>query len=110
MGVGAYKITGGSSGGWLEFHAMITLFALAIGLGLFAFSGTGLLVAGWGVVNFDAWLESLKSANTPEEFKRNNAATAAALLIGFLGLQNFGGQAIGVWIFAEGMAFLMGLI
>jgi len=109
-GVGAYKISGGGSGSFLQFAFMIALFAIVIGLGVAAFSSGGLLAAIWGAYNFDSWLDSIKKAQNYRDFNQANSSSAFALSLGFLGLAKFGAEGASVLIFAEAISFLLGMI
>lgn len=91
-GAGAYKISGGSNGGFL-LAFLVTVLAFIVAISLLA-SGTllgvlgGAILFGWEYLNTVSWIDSIYSANTPQEF---NQANAAQFLIGIMALYPAGG-------------------
>lgn len=72
--------------------------------------GVGLLAAAWAVINFGFWTNSIRNAKNEQQFNQANAVAALALSLSFLGLGALGAEGIALLIFAEGFAFLLGLI
>lgn len=110
--MGAYKISGGVSGGVLPFLTTLIVgiaFAAIISVGVLT-GGWALLAAGWAAMNFLMWASAIEDADNWEELNALNLVTTLGLSLGVIGLFKLGIQAIPLIITGEGFAFLLGLI
>ncbi len=111
-GVGAYKISGGASGGVLPFLTTLVIFvafAAIISVGLLT-GGWALLGAGFAFANFLMWANAMGDAESWEELNALHLVTTLGLSLGAIALFKLGIQALPLMITGEGFAFLLGLI
>lgn len=111
-GVGAYKISGGASGGILPFLTTLIIFiafAAIITAGVLT-GGWALLGAGLAFGNFLMWTNAVSNADNWDELNALNLLTVLGLSLGVISMFKLGLQAIPLIITGEGFAFLFGLI
>jgi len=106
-GVGAYKITGGVSGGFLVVLALFSFVFIAMilspYLSLVSVSGA-LLIAAFGF-----WVQGINKANNFQDFNNNNLTAALGLVIAITGLL-LAPAAFPVILFGELMALMLSQI
>ncbi len=105
-GAGAYKIAGGGNGAFIVF----AMFAAIIIGALLSGGAIGLFAAAWAGVGFYSWVKGMGDAQNPQEFNENNLVAVLSLLIGLTGIAAFGAKGVAILVFAEAMAFFLGVI
>ncbi|MBS3804675.1 MAG: transglutaminase family protein [Oleiphilaceae bacterium] len=99
-GVGAYKISGGASGGFVVAFAATVLGILA---GLALVSGgylvLGIAVLAWELINFGLWIEAIENASNLDEFNEANFGQTMVSILGLMLAPGIGAQAASALIF-----------
>ncbi len=83
-GAGAYKIAGGSNGGFLAtFIATVIAFLIVFLVAFPAGLGIGLLMLSWETLNLFLWIKSINAATNDDEFNKANAGQFFGSILGF---------------------------
>ena len=99
-GVGAYKISGGASGGFvvaLGTTVLGILGGLALLSGGFFFLGLALLA--WELINFSFWIDSIREADSSDELNEANFGQAIVGSLGLLLIPGIGAPALATVVF-----------
>ncbi|TVP58437.1 MAG: hypothetical protein EA349_04600 [Halomonadaceae bacterium] len=107
-GVGAYKISGGASGGFIVAFGATVLGVIA-GLALLSggFVFLGLIVLAWELINFGLWMNAIGKATNEDEFNEANFGQTVVAVLGLMLVPGIGAAATATLIFGIAISAML---